>query len=56
MRPPIILFDALHTLVRPRFPIAAVYARAFEPYLKAAGEESLKEGDVKGSFGLGEYL
>jgi len=39
----IILFDALHTLVAPRLPIATQYAIVFEPFLGRLPPDSIKQ-------------
>ncbi|KDQ21732.1 hypothetical protein BOTBODRAFT_26159 [Botryobasidium botryosum FD-172 SS1] len=49
-RPALVLFDALHTLVTPRAPIAVQYAQTFSPYfcvapeaIRASFQSALKE-------------
>jgi len=39
----VILFDALHTIVAPRLPIATQYAIAFEPFLGRFPPDSIKQ-------------
>ena len=45
----LVLFDALHTLVKPRAPIFIQYAKVFEPHLG-----SLNPDAIKSSFKIGE--
>lgn len=46
----LVTFDALHTLITPRLPIAVQYAQTFEPYLGP-----LDPGLLSSSFKRGAY-
>lgn len=45
----LVLFDALHTLVKPRAPVFVQYADVFEPHLGILSPEA-----IKSSFKIGE--
>lgn len=45
----LVLFDALHTLVKPRAPVFLQYAHVFEPHLGKLSPDA-----IKSSFKIGE--
>lgn len=49
----LVLFDALHTLVKPRAPIFLQYANVFEPHLGRLSPEAIKSSFKTGKF---QYL
>lgn len=44
----LVTFDALHTIITPRLPIAVQYARTFEPYLGPLDPDLLKSSFKRG--------
>lgn len=46
----LVIFDALHTLLKPRRPIYVQYSQTFEPYLGVLEPEALKNSFKTGAF------